>query len=69
MKNLGVKNKELAERQEKLKNAIESGDSEKFVKVQVEMAKDIEARILQEAKRTVHEDINDSQVMIQTIFP
>lgn len=65
MKNLGVKNKELAERQEKLKNAIESGDSEKFVKVQVEMAKDIEARILQEAKRTVHEDINDSQVMMK----
>lgn len=63
MKNLDEKNKIDLEMQNKIKNAIESGNSEEFAKVQIEMAKTIEAAILQEAKQSMHEDINDSRVM------
>lgn len=37
--------------QEKIKNAIESADSEEFAKVQMELATIIQNRILQEAKQ------------------
>lgn len=51
--------------QNKLKEAIENNDSEAFVKAQVELAKSIEARILQEAKAARDEDINDNAVMVK----
>lgn len=63
MKNLDEKNRADLEMQNKIKNAIESGNSEEFAKVQIEMAKAIEAAILQEARQAMHEDINDSRVM------
>lgn len=53
------------ELQIEIKNAIENGDSEAFAKVQMEMAKGIEARVLQEAKSAINEDINDNAVMIK----
>lgn len=68
----GMDNKDLqanadAELQEQLKTAIESGDSEAFVKAQVAMAKKIEERIMQEAKEAqkANEDLNDQSVMTQ----
>lgn len=51
--------------QEKIKNAIESADSDEFAKVQMELATIIQNRILQEAKSAKNEDINDNAVMIQ----
>lgn len=51
--------------QEEIKNAIESGDSDAFAKVQVEMAKRIEAKILREAKQARDEDLNDQAVMLK----
>lgn len=63
MKNLDRERKKEAEIQNKLKEAIESGDSEEFAKVQVELAKGIEASILQDAKQAINEDINDVRVM------
>ena len=65
MKNLDLAKKTELELQEEIKNAIENGDSEAFAKVQIEMAKGIEARILQEAKAAMNEDINDNAVMIK----
>ena len=53
------------EMQEKIKAAIESADSDAFAKVQMEMAKHIENRILEEAKSLRNEDLNDNAVMIQ----
>ena len=63
--NLDKEIKTELELQEKIKNAIEAGDSEAFAKVQVEMAKGIEARILQEARSARSEDTNDNAVMIK----
>ena len=60
MHNLDLKDQEY---QEELKAAIESGDSEAFAKAQVTMAKAIEARVLQEAKKVVHDDLADQAVM------
>lgn len=48
-----------------LKEAIESGDSEKFAKVQVEIAQGIKAQILQEAQQARNEDLNDQTVMMK----
>lgn len=63
MKNLDVKNQADLEIQNRIKNAIESGDSEEFAKVQIEVAKNIEKTILQEARQAINEDINDTRVM------
>src|SRR5690625_1537591 len=63
MKNLDVRKQRDLEIQNKIKNAIESGDSEEFAKIQVELAKNIENSILQEAKQAMFEDINDVRVM------
>lgn len=65
MKNLDLVKKTELELQEEIKNAIENGDSEAFAKVQIELAKGIEARILQEAKDARNEDINDNSVMVK----
>ena len=63
MKNPDLAVKNEAELQEQMKVAIESGDSEAFVKAQVEMGQAIEARILQEARQATNEDLNDQAVM------
>lgn len=65
MRNLDLDQKNDVELQEQLKNAIENGDSDAFVEVQVAMAKSIEARILQEAQQARNEDLNDQAVMTQ----
>lgn len=72
MKNEDDKIKNEIELKEEMKAAIESGDSEAFAKVQIEMAKSIENRILQEAKtainedmRAINEDMNDQAVMVK----
>ena len=52
-----------SELQAQMKAAIESGDREAFAKVQIEMAKGIEARILAEAKQAFGEDFSDQAVM------
>lgn len=64
MKNLDTAKTEL-EIQGAMKTAIESGDSEAFVKAQIEMSKAIETRILEEAKSARNEDMNDNAVMIK----
>lgn len=56
--------KEELEIQNRMKEAIENGDSEAFVKAQIELAKGIEARILQEAMQARNNDINDTSVMV-----
>lgn len=66
----GMENKDLemkneAELKEKLKNAIESNDSEAFTQAQIEMAKSIQNKILKEAKQAVNEDINDQAIMVK----
>lgn len=75
MKNEDDKIKNEIELKEEMKAAIESGDSEAFAKVQIEMAKSIENRILQEAKtainedmRAINEDMNDQAVMVKRGF-
>jgi hypothetical protein len=65
MKNKDLDLKNELELKEKIKAAIESGDSEAFAKVQIEFAKGIEARILQESKDAISEDINDNAVMVK----
>lgn len=66
----GMKNPDLEKEYENqmkvdMKNAIESGDSEKFASVQVEFAKAIEARILNEAKMAMNDSLNDQHVLAQ----
>ena len=62
MKNLDTM-KTDAELQAQMKVAIESGDSEAFAKTQVEFAKNIEAKILKEARQAISDDLNDQAVM------
>lgn len=63
MKNLDFAIQNEIELKEKIKAAIESNDSEEFARVQVEMAKNIEDRILKEAREAVNEDLSDQAVM------
>ncbi|MBE0451827.1 MAG: phage major capsid protein [Clostridia bacterium] len=49
----------------KIKNALESEDAEVFAKVQVEMAKEIERRILKEASEINTMALGDQQVLAQ----
>lgn len=51
------------ELQAQMKAALESGDSEEFVKAQVAIAKNIENKIMKEAKQAVNDDLNDQTVM------
>lgn len=53
------------ELQEKIKNAIESGDADAFAAVQIEIANSIQEKILAEAKLAKNEDANDTAVMVQ----
>lgn len=63
MKNPDIINKFENEIEERMKNALESGDSEAFAKAQIDIAKSIEERILQEAQTARNEDLNDQAVM------
>lgn len=65
MKNLDFENDFENKLKEDMKNAIESGDSEKFASVQVAFAKNIESKILSEAKSVLGESLNDQQVLAQ----
>lgn len=65
MENLDLTIQNEVELKEKIKNAIENGDSEAFAAVQVEMAKSIEAKILKEAKAAMNEDLNDQAIMVK----
>ena len=65
MENLDLKKKNETELKEKIKNAIEKGDSEAFAEAQVELGKEIETRILKEAKEARNEDINDQAIMVK----
>lgn len=65
LRNSDLEARTEVELQEKIKAAIESGDSEAFVQAQIALAKSIETRILQEAKQAANEDWNDQQVMIK----
>lgn len=65
MSNDDLDKKNQAELQNDMKDAIENGDSEEFIKAQVAMAKNIEAKILREAKQAENQNINDDAVMIQ----
>lgn len=63
MKNLDAQNKETLEIQNKIAAAIESGNSEDLAKSMASLAKGIEANILQEAKQSMKEDLNDMEVL------
>jgi len=65
MKNKDFKNKTEVELLEKIKDAIESGDSEAFAKVQIEMANNIQNEVLREAKEAINEDISNNAVMVK----
>lgn len=64
---MGMDNKDLKQKNElelknQIKNAIENGDSDAFVEAQIALAKSIETKILEEAKR-VNDDLSDQAVM------
>lgn len=64
---MGMDNKDLRQKDElelknQIKNAIENGDSDAFVEAQIALAKSIETKILEEAKR-VNDDLSDQAVM------
>jgi len=66
MKNKDLTNKNDEEIKVVMKEAIENGDSEKFVSAQAALAKNIEQKVLDEAKQSVeilNEDLNDKNVM------
>lgn len=65
----GIVNPDIAQQEEleiqnRMKEAIENGNSEEFVKAQIELAKGIEARVLQEAMQARNDDLNDTSVMV-----
>lgn len=65
IKNLDNKAKTDIEIKNDMVNAIREGKDEEFINAQIALSKNIEARILKEAKSAINEDINDSQVMIK----
>lgn len=62
MDNKDLKQKNELELKNQIKNAIENGDSDAFVEAQIALAKSIETKILEEAKR-VNDDLSDQAVM------
>ncbi|NFV48095.1 phage major capsid protein [Clostridium botulinum] len=63
MINPDLKNKIQAETQEKIKSALESGNTEDLAGAIACMATDIENNIMKEAKASINEDLNDKTVM------
>ncbi len=61
MKNIDEQEQLINEIKEKMKNAIESNDSETFVKAQLELVNNIEESILEEAKSVAN--LNDQKVL------
>ena len=66
---MGMDNKDFRQKDElelknQIKNAIENGDSDAFVEAQIALAKSIETKILEEAKR-VNDDLSDQAVMVK----
>ena len=62
MENKDLQQKDELELKNQIKNAIENGDSDAFVEAQIALAKSIETKILEEAKR-VNDDLSDQTVM------
>lgn len=65
MENLDTKNNKEIEIQNNIAAAIESGDNEALTESLAALAKGIEQSILQEAKTTMDNNMNDREVMIQ----
>ncbi len=65
MKNLDFAPLNEIEIKTALKEAIESGDSEQFVEAQIKMAKQIEDRLIQEAKTMRSEELHDQAVLLK----
>lgn len=63
MNNLDLQGKIQAETQEKIKNALESGNTEDLSNAIVAMSTDIETNIMKQAKAAINEDLNDKAVM------
>lgn len=63
MNNLDLNNKVNAETKEKIKNALESGNTEDLSSAIVAMATDIENNIMKEAKTSINENLNNNTVM------
>lgn len=64
MDNKDLRQKDELELKNQIKNAIENGDSDAFVEAQIALAKSIETKILEEAKR-VNDDLSDQAVMVK----
>ena len=63
MINPDLKNKVSIETQESIKNALESGDTKELSEAIVKMAGDIENSILEEARASINENLNDNAVL------
>lgn len=63
MNNLDLNNKVNAETKEKIKNALETGNTEDLSSAIVTMAADIENNIMKEAKAAINENLNDNAVL------
>ncbi|KOA76601.1 major capsid protein [Clostridium botulinum] len=63
MNNLDLQNKIKVETQEKIKNALETGNTEDLSAAIVAMSNDIENSIMKEAKNTINQNINDNAIM------
>lgn len=65
MTNLDTQNQNALNIQNRMKEAIENGDSDGFISAQADLALSIQDRILKEAKESINEDINDQAVMVK----
>lgn len=63
MKNIDLENKKFVDLQNRMKDAIENGNSDEFAAVQIEMANKIQEDILNEAKQAINEDFTDARVL------
>ena len=63
MINPDLKNKVSIETQETIKNALESGDTKELSEAIVKMAGDIENNILEEARASINENLNDNAIL------
>jgi len=59
MKNVDLNDKKFNEIKDEMKEAIENGESDDFVTAQAKMAKEIEDKILEEAKEFTNQTINE----------
>ena len=59
MKNPDLNEKKFTEIKDEMKTAIENGESDDFVAAQAKLAKEIENKILEEAKEFTNQTINE----------